>query len=631
MYKNSIGFSLIRLFWPCLLFVWQSHTQVHAQESALSSYQRALGQTVLLKNEGGLLPFQNLERLRVAVVAADGTDFPGFVETLGQYTGISLLALPQEDAGSWAKNQASTQDVFIFPIQGGIIPSAQQQAWNALAGSARRVAVLFDAGHLLDPFPEWGQADVLISTSGDGYGPSLAAQALFGGTALSGRLDKPLGLNFGSGAGMDSPPAIRLGYAPPELVGMDAQLLHDSISAIIGQGLNVGAYPGAQVLVARDGKVVYHTCFGTQAYHSESPVKKEDLYDLASVTKISSGLPVLMEWYGQGKLDLDAPLVRYLPEVKGSNKADIPMRRILTHTGRLMAWIPFWRGTLRGQSRNPWQKRWNGTKDNDFHFKPRTFRADSSRTYPVYVTDDLWMHRKYEDIVYRSMYRSPLNTKPGFVYSDFFFIMMPRVVRAQTGLDFETYVKDHFYRPLGATTITFNPLRFYPADQIIPTERDTFFRMKQLHGTVHDEGAAMLGGVSGHAGLFASVNDLAKLMQMYLNFGTYGGRRFIEEQAIREFIRCQYCDSEGIHRGLGFDKPRLSFDPNIATYAPQASASSYGHTGYTGTYTWMDPETRLLVIVCTNRVYPTRNNSKLGDLAIRRRVHEAAYLSMKKE
>ena len=241
MYKNSIGFSLIRLFWPCLLFVWQSHTQVHAQESALSSYQRALGQTVLLKNEGGLLPFQNLERLRVAVVAADGTDFPGFVETLGQYTGISLLALPQEDAGSWAKKQASTQDVFIFPIQGGIIPSAQQQAWNALAGSARRVAVLFDAGHLLDPFPELGQADVLISTSGDGYGPSLAAQALFGGTALSGRLDKPLGLNFGSGAGMDSPPAIRLGYAPPELVGMDAQLLHDSISAIIGQGLNVGA------------------------------------------------------------------------------------------------------------------------------------------------------------------------------------------------------------------------------------------------------------------------------------------------------------------------------------------------------------------------------------------------------
>ena len=241
------------------------------------------------------------------------------------------------------------------------------------------------------------------------------------------------------------------------------------------------------------------------------------------------------------------------------------------------------------------------------------------------------MHRKYGDVMYRSMYRSPLNARPGFVYSDFFFIMMPRVVRAQTGLDFETYVKDHFYRPLGAATITFNPLRFYSPGRIIPTEQDTFFRMKQLHGTVHDEGAAMLGGVSGHAGLFASVNDLAKLMQMYLNFGTYGGQRFIEEPAIREFIRCQYCDSEGIHRGLGFDKPRLSFAPNIATYAPQASASSYGHTGYTGTYTWMDPETRLLVIVCTNRVYPTRNNSKLGDLAIRRRVHEAAYLSMKKE
>lgn len=614
-----------------LIFILAAGNHSIAQSNAASAYQSALDQTVLLKNNRQQIPLQGLERLRILVLQSTPGESPVFLETLKKYMELRTAVVPDQDIENWILTQTQQYHFFILGLSGLNPPGKIQEIWKALRGKASAAVVLFEPSDLLRQYPALEEADVIITAPGSTEGQSLAAQAIFGGTALHARLAEARSDNFPAGAGLDIPQATRLGYAPAEIAGMNTALLADSIAAIIQQGLDSMAFPGAQVLVAHEGKVVYHEVFGTQAYESDDPVRKDDLYDLASVTKISASVPVLMEWYGQGKLDLDAPLVRYLPEVKGSNKADLSMRRILTHTAQLMAFIPFWRGTLKGQSRNPWQKHWNGSKANDFRFKARTFRSDSSRAFPVYVTDQLWMHRKYDDALYRSIYQSPLNKKPGFVYSDFFFTMMPRVVRAQTGIPFDTYVKTHFYQPLGASTITFNPLRNYSADRIIPTERDTFFRMKQLRGTVHDEAAAMLGGVSGHAGLFASVNDLAKLMQMYLNFGTYGGKEFIAAAAVQEFIRCQYCDSEGIHRGIGFDKPRLTYNPNVAAYAPQASASSFGHTGYTGTYTWMDPESNLLVIVCTNRVFPTRDNNRLGELSIRRRVHEAAYLAMKKE
>ncbi len=596
----------------------------------LGAYQQALSQTVLLRNTGQQIPLLRLDTLRIAFLPmSEGESLSVFQEYLERYTEIARLDVPASGAAAWAQEQLKHYNLFVLAAGGSIpaLSSPAMEAWNVFSQKARVALALFDAGQLLAQYPELAGSELLIAGTGTYYGQSLAAQALFGGTALNARLAQSLGVAFRPGEGLDLPPAIRLGYAPPELVGMNGQLLKDSVEAILLEGLQARAYPGAQVLIAKDEKVVYHRAFGAHTYEDQHPVQLADIYDFASVTKITSGLPVLMEWYGQGKFDPDAPLADYLPEVKGTNKAALPMRRLLTHTAQLMAWIPFWKGVLKGQSRNPWQKRWDGNRNNDFRFKARTFRTDSSAAYNVFVTDSLWLHRKYNQIIYKSIYQSPLNEKPGFVYSDFFFYTMPRIVKYQTGVDFETYIKSRFYRPLGATTLTLNPLRFFPPERIIPTERDTFFRMKLLRGTVHDEGAAMLGGVSGHAGLFGSANDLAKLMQMYMNFGEYGGQRFIEEKAVREFIRCQYCE-EGVHRGLGFDKPALTYNPASASYAPQASASSFGHTGFTGTYTWVDPETRLLVIVFSNRVYPFRSSRALLDLGIRRRVHEAAYLSM---
>jgi CubicO group peptidase (beta-lactamase class C family) len=202
------------------------------------------------------------------------------------------------------------------------------------------------------------------------------------------------------------------------------------------------------------------------------------------------------------------------------------------------------------------------------------------------------------------------------------------VVERLTGEPLESYLKETFYQPLGAFTLTYNPLHSFPAERIVPTERDTFFRKIQLQGTVHDETAAMLGGVSGHAGLFGSAGDLAKLVQMYLNGGEYGGERFISEVAVREFTRCQYCP-DGNRRGLGFDKPLIEYDPELSYVAKSASPESFGHSGYTGTFFWADPKYDLVVIFLSNRVYPNRSHTGLSDLNIRPRVQQVVYDAMK--
>jgi CubicO group peptidase (beta-lactamase class C family) len=335
-----------------------------------------------------------------------------------------------------------------------------------------------------------------------------------------------------------------------------------------------------------------------------------------------------MKLYGEGKFDIDKTLGEYYPPFKNSNKADFTFRRMLTHTSGLMAWIPFWRGTMRGSAKYPWRKRWDATSDNVGNYKWRTFKQDSSKRYNVKVTDDMWLHRRYKKQILKSIRKSPIKPEQGYVYSDLHFYLYPEIIPRITGLEFETYLKQNFYEPLGANTLTFNPWRFYSKERIVPTERDTFFRRALLHGRVHDEGAAMLSGVSGHAGLFGSAGDLAKLMQMYLNGGTYGGERYIQPAVLDEFTRCVYCD-EDVRRGIGFDKPLIEYDEKASSVAKSASPESFGHSGYTGTFTWVDPKQDLIYIFFCNRVHPSRDSRQIYELNIRPRVHQAIYDAMK--
>ncbi|KAA3631647.1 MAG: class A beta-lactamase-related serine hydrolase, partial [Bacteroidetes bacterium] len=398
---------------------------------------------------------------------------------------------------------------------------------------------------------------------------------------------------------------------------------------IVESGIAAGAFPGAQVLVAKDGKVVYHETFGFHTYDSLAPVRRDDLYDFASVTKITSALPAIIKWTGEDKFDIDAPLKAYFPAFSRSNKASLSYRSMLAHNARLRPWIPYWRSTLKGCANYPWKRGWDNDNYNNWKFKRKTFSRDSSEKFNVFVTEDLWLHKDYkEKRIYKAIKKSPLNEKQEYKYSGLLFYLLPEIVANHSGMDYETYLKQTFYQPLGAYTLTFNPERFFPRSRIIPTERDTFFRKTQLHGTVHDEGAAMMGGFSANAGLFGSAGDLAKLMQMYMNYGTYGGERYITESAMKEFTKCQYCD-QGNRRGLGFDKPLIEYSPESSSVAEDASPASFGHSGYTGTFTWADPESGLLFIFFSNRVYPTRFNGKIYEMGIRPRIHQVLYDAMK--
>lgn len=586
------------------------------ENSPVASYQETAGSLVLLKNDHRILPLQKLDTLRLVYMGSGLEINSDFEQTLRKYTLI-------EDFSSYYATANNTSNpTFIL----GIHRASEYEALiNGLLASNVCIAVVFDTTQIFQRFPNLAKAKALIiAPLQTAFSESLAAQVIFGGVGTTGRLQQDLSVDFHAGSGLDMQGGTRLGYAPAALVGFDTKKLETGIETIVQEGLDIEAYPGAQVMVIKDNKVVYHKTFGYHTYEKQQPVTTEDIYDFASITKVSASLPAVMRLYGEGKLSIDAPLGTIFPYFKNSNKENLTLRPILAHQARLMAWIPFWRGTLKGNAHYPWQKKWNGLMNNTGQFKSRTFAPDSSARYSVKVTTQMWLHRRYEKEIYKAIKRSPLNEKPGYVYSDLSFYLYPKMLPPLLGKDFESYLKETFYRPLGANTLTFNAWKHFPMARIVPTENDTFFRKTILQGYVHDEGAGMLNGLSGHAGLFGSAGDLAKLMQMYLNGGTYGGETFLKKEVLDEFKRCAYCN-EGNHRGLGFDKPFLQYNSKSSSYAQSASPDSYGHSGYTGTFTWTDPKYNLIYIFFCNRVHPTRDNRKLLDKSIRPRVQQAIY------
>lgn len=605
-----------------------------------AAFKQAEQTVILLRNEGARIPLQGLDTLRIAYLGIGSPLSDSFYPTLQKYMPVAKLDMPfvssKEEAKAWLQELEAQYNLLVVEVMdytiSGQLPASYRQAalLESIGKYQRAIVVIHGDGTIFQSTPALLQAQqLIIAPNRLEYAPSVAAQIIFGGLGARAKMSAPLrGTSFRQGDGLDSEGGLRLRYTPPAYAGMDSQLLEDSIQAIVEEGIRAGAFPGAQVLVAKDGDVVYHRAFGYHTYDSLQTVSTTDIYDLASVSKVTSALPALMRLHGQGKFELDAPLKRYFPQLGHSNKENLTYRSMLAHNARLRPWIPYWKGTLRGNARYPWRKGWDNGRINDFRFRWRTFKTDSSARFPVYVTDQLWLHRNYKKQIYKAIRKSPLNQEPGYVYSGLLFYLLPEMVEGLTGEEYERYLKETFYHPLGAYTLTYNPLRFFPRARIVPTERDTFFRMVQIHGRVHDEGAAMMGGVSSNAGLFASANDLAKLMTMYINYGAYGGAQYIAESSVREFTRCQYCE-EGNRRGLGFDKPLIEYDPKTSSVAEAASPESFGHSGYTGTFTWADPEAGLLYIFMSNRVYPTRDNPKIYQLNIRPRIHEVLYQAIR--
>jgi CubicO group peptidase (beta-lactamase class C family) len=402
----------------------------------------------------------------------------------------------------------------------------------------------------------------------------------------------------------------KLVIGKPEQFGVNSAVLNAGIESIIQQALDSLAFPGCQILIAKDGVVIYEKSFGHHTYEKAQPVLTTDLYDLASVTKTTAATLALMKLYDQGKFDLDKTFGDYFPKIAKRGKADLPMRDVLAHQAGLKAWIPYWSESQRKNGK----------------YRRNTVDTDSSARFPYRISDSgLFLHKNYrEKKIYKMIKKSKVSDDKRYVYSGLTFYLIPELVERLSGKAFDQFVADEFFNPLGAETLTFNPRNSFPLSRIVPTEVDDFFRMETLHGRVHDEGAAMMLGVSGNAGLFSNARDLAKVYQMFLNGGIYEQSTYLSPQTIAKFTDCQFCDT-GNRRGLGFDKPLIDYSFSASSVAQHASSDSYGHTGYTGNLVWADPATGLLFVFLSNRVHPTRNNSKIYQLNVRPNIHNLIY------
>lgn len=404
----------------------------------------------------------------------------------------------------------------------------------------------------------------------------------------------------------------KLIYASPFQAQLDSAFIHSKVDALMTNAIQKEAFPGAQILVAKRSKIIFHKAYGFHTYDSIQPVALNDIYDLASVTKITGPLPAIMKLVDEGKLKLDVPFSTYWkPWRTIKDKKELTLREILAHQAGLTPYIVFLKEVLNK----------NGA------IKSRFVKRKSRKRFKNQAYESLFIKNSFNRKMYRMIDRSKVSEEKKYKYSGLTFLIFPQLIKQLTGQTYENYLSQNFYTPLGATTMGFIPKNKGYLNKIVPTEQDTLFRHTLTHGWVHDENASLLGGISGNAGLFATATDLAKLMQMYMQYGTYNNKRYISEKTLKEFTKIQYAENKN-RRGLGFDKPALNNSKltlSKAYPAPEVSTDSFGHSGFTGTFVWADPQNEMVYIFLSNRVYPSRDHRNIYTLNIRSAVQQIFY------
>ena len=398
--------------------------------------------------------------------------------------------------------------------------------------------------------------------------------------------------------------------ATPESQGIDGARMVKNIDSIAHFGIMEKAFPGCVVLVARHGNIIFEKAYGTYNYDEPAPVSVNSIYDMASVTKICATTLSVMKLYDEGKLHLDSSLGAYLPWVRNSDKEDLNIKKIMLHEARLLPGVVFYHKTFDSLTKKP---------------SAEFFRKDSSANFNVRVAQNLYLRSDYRKTMNQSIVASKLLEPGKYIYSDNDFIFMGDVVEAISGLRIDEYANKNFYKPMGLTSIGFNPRNRFDTNLVAPTELDTYFRHQHLRGDVHDEGAAMFGGVAGHAGLFSSAQDIAALLQMFLDGGSYRGHQYLKPETLKLFTAYSSSISR---RGIGFDKPQKDNFSNNNPYPSRFSSPlTFGHTGYTGTAVWVDPTYDLVYVFLSNRVNPTRSTN-LFKYNITGSIMDAVYKAM---
>jgi CubicO group peptidase (beta-lactamase class C family) len=375
------------------------------------------------------------------------------------------------------------------------------------------------------------------------------------------------------------------------------------VDSIAWNGVMQGAYPGCRVLVAKDGWVVYDKAFGSLDWNNSQAVDQNTVYDLASITKVASGTLAAMKLVDEKKLDVNKTLGDYLDIPQDNVYSKVVIKEMLAHTAGFTAWIPFYTKTM-----------------SDGVLDPSIYKTAPERGFSNQVADGIYIKDDYKSEMMKQVLETPISADKTYKYSDLAFYFTQELVEKISNQPLDQYVTNHFYKPMGLHTIGYKPLERMDKKVIAPTENDKVFRAQHVTGYVHDQGAAMLGGVAGHAGLFSNAQDLAAIMQMLMNKGVYGDKTYISNETIRLFNTRHFA---GNRRGLGFDKP--AFSKGTGSSCAQASSDSFGHTGFTGTMCWADPETGIVYIFLSNRVNPDAENKKLLQLDIRTRIQSEVY------
>ncbi|WP_179376958.1 glycoside hydrolase family 3 N-terminal domain-containing protein [Winogradskyella wichelsiae] len=569
------------------------------------------GAITVAKNTNSLLPLRDLETKKIAYIALGDDSGSAFLDELKKYTEVHEI---QADKLNEAVKKLQNYNTVVVGFH-----KSNANPWKSFKFTQQEMAWLYEIARtntvILDVFARpYALNDLLsveniesvvVSYQNSKIAQEKSAQLIFGAIDAKGKLPVTAGPFFPVGTGETYNSILSLSYGLPERVGMDSDLLN-RIDSIANYAIEGKMTPGIQLIVARRGKVVYNKNFGYHTYEKKNEVDFDDLYDVASLTKILATLPVLMELEEQRSVSLDDRLGNLMPEYKNSNKKNITLKKMLSHYARLKPWVPFYYATLDSVTKLP---------------DPKYYRFKSTEGFRTEVTSTLFMRDDYQDSIQKIIRDTDLLPSLRYRYSDLPYYILKKYLEGFYDKPLSEITEDRFYKSLGANYTTYNPRKKFSLKDIVPTEIDNYYRYKEVHGYVHDMGAAMQNGVGGHAGIFSNANDVAKIMQMYLQKGFYGGKRYLKSETIDKFNYCYYCGNNN-RRGIGFDKPQLG---EAGPTCGCLSMTSFGHSGFTGTYAWADPEEEIVYVFLANRTYPEAGKNLLLRENIRTEIQRLIY------
>ncbi len=574
-------------------------------------YEEAIENAItVVKNKFYLMGIKKLENKKIAYVKFGDADHKPFLNELNKYAKVTYI---QASDATSLKSKLKPFNLVIIGHH-----RSNESPWKAYSFSKTEKNILQEIAKergsnvilslFTKPYTLLNQNlsyldGIVIGYQNSKIAQEKTAQVIFGAIAAKGKLPVSANEKLPVNTGIELQSLKRLGYSFPERVGLSSSKLAE-VDKLVKNGLDSLMFPGAQVLIARKGKVVFNKGYGKPTYKSKDSITPDHIYDLASVTKILATLPMVMKMEEEGEIKLNNTFQELIPEYADTEIKNVTVLKALSHYGRLPAWIAFYVSTL-DKKRKP---------------SKEFYREQKTPGFSIKVADNLFLTDAYKDSIYNRIGRQDLKSNR-YRYSDVSYYVMKKYIEDTYNKRLDKLASDFLYKPIGAFQTGYNPLQNHSKKQIVPSEEDTYYRYQTVQGYVHDMGAAMQGGVGGHAGLFSNANDVAKIMQMYLQGGYYGGDRFLNSRTVKKFNTCYFCD-KNVRRGVGFDKPQLE---KSGPTCGCVSRKSFGHSGFTGTYTWADPDEEIVYVFLSNRTYPSASNTLLVKSGLRTRIQKAIY------